>query len=193
MKNLLYVLMFFGLTNLLNAQQTDFGVRVGSSFTNFDGIDRGGSSFGVWFHGGAFVSIGISNNVVFEPALLFARKGAINTGLTSKWSARNDYLDIPLVLKGNVSEVLFVFFGIQPSLLIKPVAIIDDGSNRITVGGDEIRDLYKEFDFAGIIGLGFNLPLGLSTQVSYEHGFTSIFENGEIFNRGIKLSLSKLF
>ncbi|KEO72759.1 porin family protein [Anditalea andensis] len=193
MQKLFIISIFLIFTNMAYGQQVEFGVRVGPSFTTLGGEGSDGSEFGIWFHLGGYLSVPISETISFEPGLIYARKGAKGHEMGTNLSIRNDYIDIPLVLKAALSESFFVVFGPQPSFLVGSSIVMDSGGNRVTVDGSDIRSLYRNLDFAGILGLGVNLPLGLGIQATYEHGLVTLMENESAYNRGIKFSLNKRF
>ncbi|MGY6741570.1 MAG: porin family protein [Cecembia sp.] len=197
MKNLSAILILFVLfTSSINAQDTRFGLRVGPSFTTVGGefIDR--NSFIVGYHAGGYVNIRISENMSVEPGLQWATKGSpiIFVGPPIKVRHRNSYLDIPLLLKYDASKLVFFLIGVQPSFLLNSELIIQSDEGKSVNNSTSIKDSYNDFDFAAIIGLGFNLGLGINLQLNYEHGLANISAyGGSNFNRGFKLSLGKTF
>ncbi|WP_194774178.1 porin family protein [Pararhodonellum marinum] len=189
--------MFMSSAGLF-AQESTFGVRVGPSFTTLGGEEGGdGSKFRIGYHFGVYGNFAVSESFSFEPGLQFASKGAsadegLGPGVTA--SIRNGYLDIPLLLKFQVAEQFFLFFGPQPSFLLASAFEIKDGNNNITISGSEAKNLWKDFDFAGVVGFGSNFGDGFNIQLSYEHGFANISDISDSFyNRGFKLSLGKSF
>jgi len=197
MKNLSVLLILFVLfTSSLNAQDTRFGLRVGPSFTTIDRefIDR--NSYIVGYHAGGYVNIRISENMSIEPGLQWATKGSpiLFIGPPINVRHRNSYLDIPLLLKLDASKSVFFLIGAQPSFLLNSAMIIRVDEGKTVDKSKSIKDLYNDFDFAGIIGLGFNLGLGINIQLNYEHGLANISAvGGSNFNRGFKFSLGKTF
>jgi hypothetical protein len=131
-----------------------------------------------------------------EPGLQWATKcSAVEfLGISNKVSSRNSYLDIPLLLKYDASKSFFFLIGAQPSFLLNSAMIIRVDESKTVDDRKSIKDSYNDFDFAGIIGLGFNLGLGINIQLNYEHGLANISAvGGSNFNRGFKFSLGKTF
>lgn len=197
LSSLLIFLVFF--ISSLNAQDTRFGLRVGPSFTTVGGELTDGNSFIVGYHAGGYVNIRISEHMSIEPGLQWATKGASNDllggpGGPVELRRRNSYLDIPLLLKYDASKSVFFLIGAQPSFLLSSALIIQSDEGKSVNNSKSIKDSYNDFDFAGIIGLGFNLGLGVNLQLSYEHGLANIWaDGGSNFNRGFKFSLGKTF
>ncbi len=107
---------------------------------------------------------------------------------------RNGYLDLPLLLKYRFGEMFYGLAGAQPALLISSAVVIEENGNKATVKGNDLGDLYKSFDFAGVVGFGVDLDAGFHVQTTYEHGFSNISEIAdEAYNRGFKLTIGKSF
>jgi hypothetical protein len=197
MKRLSLIVVFFMLPVMaLTAQDSNFGFRAGPSFTTLGGDDSDSFNFTVGYHFGVYLNFPIQDKLSFEPGLQWATKGAGSDfiGLSGDARLRNSYLDLPLLLKFNAGETAYLFIGAQPSILVNATVIVRENGNKVTVDGKDVRDLYEGFDFAGIIGFGFNLGQGMNLQVNYDHGFANISAaGGSSYNRGIKFSLGKTF
>ena len=193
MKKLTLLSIFLVSMHFSFAQQTEFGIRLGPSLTTFGGGDFNFYEFRFGFHAGAFVGLELSDKLVFEPGIQFARKGAKNSEFGTTIGVRNDYLDFPLLLKLRTGETFYVFVGPQPSFLLSSALVLEEAGNKVTIDGSEIKDLWNGFDFAAVLGFGVNIQKGLGVQLSYEHGLTNISEGDNLFNRGFKLSFHKSF
>jgi hypothetical protein len=181
---------------LVNAQVTGFGLRLGPSFTTLGGDDGDSYNFVLGYHVGVYANIPFNEKISFEPGIQLATKGAGSSfiGSNAISRTRNTYLDIPLLLKFDTNNSFFYFVGAQPSVLLSSAVIIRENGNKVSFDGPDIRELFKGFDFAGIIGFGFHLGKGINSQLSYEHGFSNISDVGGVnYNRGVKLSLGKTF
>ncbi|WP_291778611.1 porin family protein [Cecembia sp.] len=193
MKKFTLLFIFLMSMHFSFAQQAEFGIRLGPSLTTFGGGDADGSEFRFGFHAGAYVGLELSDQLVFEPGIQFARKGAKNSEFGTTIGVRNDYLDFPLLLKLRTGESFYVFVGPQPSFLLSSALVLEEAGNKVTIDGSEIKDLWNGFDFAAVLGFGVNIQKGLGVQLSYEHGLTNISEGDNLFNRGFKLSFHKSF
>ena len=192
-KPVLLIVLMMSL-QLSFAQQVDFGIRVGPSFTTFGG-DASDAGLLVAFHAGLFAGIELTDQFVFEPGLQFARKGAKDTDSGLSATLRNDYLDVPLLFRYQTNEVFYVFAGPQPSLLLSSAVTVDGFGSKITITGSDAKELWKNFDFAAVVGFGVNVFKGFGAQLSYEHGLMNVSneDSGTFFNRGFKLSVNKTF
>ncbi|MHA7131130.1 porin family protein [Algoriphagus namhaensis] len=196
MKKIFLIALVSLISASLYAQNVNFGIRGGASFTTLGGEvgELADSKFRVGFHAGAAATFGISENLDFEAGLQYANKGAKGFDGSSNTVIRKGYLDLPLLLKVTTSDKLFLLFGAQPSFLISSSLRLGDGQNQVIINGQDLEDLWEGFDAAVVIGLGTNLSSDLTLQATYEHGFVNISElSDDIYNRGIKLTLGKNF
>jgi hypothetical protein len=194
MKNLIILVLILFFVQFSFAQQAEFGIRLGPSLTTFGGGDANFYEFRFGFHAGAFVEFELSDQLVFEPGIQFARKGSTSPTIGGGTiMVRNDYLDFPLLLKLRTGKTFFVFVGPQPSFLLNSALVFEDPETKMIIKGSELMDLWKGFDFAAVLGFGVDVQKGLGIQLSYEHGLANVSDNDNIFNRGFKLTFSKRF
>ncbi len=194
-KIFLFTLMLLAASSLY-AQNVQFGLRAGPSFTTLGGEDAKNDDLKIriGFHAGGYASFTLSESLSFDAELQYANKGAKATDGSSSSVLRNGYLDLPLLLKIHTGDMFYLLAGAQPSLMISSAVILDNNGNKVTVNGSEVRELWKDADLAGVIGIGVDLGAGINVQTTYEHGFINISEiSGEIYNRGLKLSIGKTF
>ncbi|MGY6744366.1 MAG: porin family protein [Cecembia sp.] len=194
MKKLTLLSIFLMCMHFSFAQKAEFGIRLGPSLTTFGGGDFNFYEFRFGFHAGAFVGLELSDKLVFEPGIQFARKGATSPIIgAGAIGLRNDYLDFPLLLKLRTGETFYVFVGPQPSFLLNSALVFEEPGNKVTLKGGALTDLWLGFDFAAVLGFGINIKRGFGVQLSYEHGVTNISKDDNLFNRGFKLSFHKSF
>lgn len=199
-KTIFLAIMLFSALSL-QAQDVKFGMRGGPNFTVFGGEGQGyGTKMRIGLHVGGFVSFPISESLSFEPGIQFATKGAKTvTDVISlpplPSVERNSYIDLPLLFNLRTGGKFYFLAGAQPSIRISSAFVYKDGSEYITINrGKFFGDQWKEFDLAGVIGLGIELGQGLHLQTTYEHGFTNVSEiYDSVYNRGFKLTLGKTF
>ncbi len=191
----LFTLMLL-VASSLYAQNVQFGLRAGPNFTSLGGEDAKNDDLKIriGFHAGGYASFTLSESLGFDVGLQYASKGAKATNGSSSSVVRNGYLDLPLLLKIHTGNTFYLLAGAQPSVMISSAVILDNNGNKVTVNGSEIRELWKDADLAGVIGIGVKVGAGINVQTTYEHGFINISEiSEEIYNRGLKLSIGKTF
>jgi hypothetical protein len=193
-KSVFFLLAFFSTLPLF-AQDVTFGLRGGPSFTTLGGEGSNTEDkFRVGFHVGGYAAFAVSESVGFEAGLQYANKGAKASIAGASTVVRNGYLDLPLLLNYSFGEKFYALAGAQPSFLVSPTLVVEANGDKITVSGDDLGDLYRGFDFAGVIGFGVELSAGMHIQTTYEHGFSNITELPDAtYNRGFKLTIGKSF
>lgn len=182
-------------SSTLYAQDVTFGLRLGPSFTTLGGEEGGvGAKFRVGFHVGGYASFAMSESLSFEPGLQYSNKGAKGSDGGISSVIRNGYLDLPLLLKIKSGKKFYLLAGAQPSFLISPAVVLEQNGNKVVVNGNDVSELWKGFDLAGVVGLGIELGGGMHLQTTYEHGVTNVSEiSDSAYNRGIKLTIGKSF
>jgi len=158
--NLLLILLFAGTTAFA---QFGLGIKGGVNFANLS-LDEANSRTGYLF--GAFAHVPISENIGIQPEVLFSSQGAdiddTDVNLT--------YVNVPVLLRLKLIEVLNVHFGPQFGFATKAEA--DD---------EDILDNIKNSDISLAFGAGVNLPLGLEAGARYNLGLSDINDSGITF------------
>ncbi|MDB5234745.1 MAG: hypothetical protein JWR44_1738 [Hymenobacter sp.] len=178
------------------SRNTGFGIKGGYNLSTLHGsgstVFPNSNSFSA-FNAGLYGQFGFNNFASLQVELLYIRKGfgteqtTITTGGTSTtYAARDnrlDYLELPVLFVGNITETLSFHIGPQVSLLTKVKSGTEDldlnanGYNSLdygAIGGVEAR--------LGLarLGLRYDLSLGKiykdGTVVKYNN--TSLFANG---------------
>lgn len=154
------VVLFISATGL--SQEFDLGVKVGSNFATISDAENGPSSK-TGIQAGVFAGMKLSEKAAIQVDLLYSQQGAeFNVGefdLT--------YVNIPVVLKFYVFRKFNIQVGPQFGVLVD----------------DTIKDLPSEIfeaessDISGIVGFGYDLPLGLRVDGRYNFGFTDVFKD----------------
>lgn len=174
------------------AERGGFGIRGGANFYNFGGSDASNNDYDnrIGYHLGLYNLFFLSESLAIEPGAYYAVKGTQNDDLINSRAVLG-YIDVPLIFRVYFSEGLNVFGGGQVSFLTS--SRFEGDFFGSTYGFD--TEAINKTDFGVLLGLGYTLPKGLNVQVSYDLGFTPVFEdsNAEIYNRGFKLSLGYTF
>jgi hypothetical protein len=159
------------------------------------------------FFAGVNADIPLAKNFSVEPGLYYAQKGYdlkgdFNIkgldflGANAKASLQTQYIDMPVLLKGNFGG-LQIFAGPQISYLA--------GANLKTTAGllgvdllNKTVDATNQFNRwdAGLTGgIGYQFTNGLNIMASYDYGLMKMDanENVKAYNRGIKLGIGVNF
>jgi hypothetical protein len=217
------ILLFCSLafSTIIFAQTSpSFGVRAGLSSAKMSGeaannlndlldFTNGGvtTNSHTGFFGGGYVNIPLTGQLSVEPALYYTQKGyelrgELNVkgldflGANAKAKLTSNYIDLPILLKGNFGGFQ-VFAGPQISYLAK-------ADLRTTAGLLGFNLLNKTMDAteqfnrwdAGITGgVGYQFANGLNITAAYDHGLSKADKNQnmEAYNRSFKVGLGISF
>ena len=135
-----------------DSRNTGFGVKGGYNLSSLrgddiKGIDRNSRSD---FHAGAYGQLGFNDFSSVQVELLYSRQGfEANTGGTAASRTRQkyrlDYLLLPIMYVGNVTETLSFHIGPQVALL--NTATLEDKSLNLKDNG------FNSFDYGGVAGV----------------------------------------
>ncbi len=183
MKKLLFLGMLTLGTLSMNAQGIDFGIKAGVNFANI--TDATGLDNRTGFVAGVFVGGKFNDNLGIQADLLYSQQG----GEFSAGDFNLDYVNVPILIKYFVSQGFNIQAGPQFGVVVN-----DDTQ---TVVGETINDIAtNNFDVAGVIGLGYDLPMGLRVDGRYSFGLSDVpderdFDKGK--NSVITLSVGYSF
>ena len=142
-------------------QGLDFGIKAGLNFSNLTDASNLYNRTG--FVGGIFAGAKLSEKVGIQGDLLYSEQGAdFDIGEFDL-----DYIIVPVVLKYYPVKRFNIHLGPQFGFLI---------NDNTTIVIDEIVQDFKvnDFDFAGVLGVGFDLPFGIRLEGRYIFGLTEV-------------------
>ena len=165
MKKIVVTLFFIAASAYTFAQEFAIGIKGGPNFANIDTevslADNYDSRTG--FHLGAFVLFR-GERVGFQPEILFSQQGT-----TLKYSGSPDiksnfsYVNIPLVVK--LYTIAGINLQVGPQIGFLTTAEVDD---------ENAKDELKKTDFSLALGVGWDLPFGLTVDGRYNWGLSDI-------------------
>ena len=175
----------------------NFGVKGGVNITNISGPgDSPDSRTGIL----AGIVVDISLPAVplgVETGLYYSQKGAESEEMGATMSTNLDYLEVPVLAKLSIGPP----GPFTPHILAGPYLAFninaeDDFEGQTT----DISDSINSTDFGGVVGVGADFSLGLTTlnaQARYSFGLTSVFDSDMVQddykNRAITLSVGIMF
>ncbi len=187
---LLLVLIMLPLKSVI-AQKIQFGVKSGLNIATITGDLEGDLSSRYGFHIGIISQIPISDNLAIQPELLYSSQGVGNDFLIIEQTIKLDYINIPILLKYNLSENFSVEVGPQAGFLL---------SAKLDESGDEevdIKDVVKGFDLSAGLGLSYQFDFGLNLSSRYNFGLSNINDeegdNANVKNGVFQFSIGYLF
>ncbi len=201
--------------------QIKYGIKAGANIANWQGdavksmgnvVDLTNGFISTkgrtGFHIGGYVNIPVSGNVSFEPGLQYSQKGYTMVGdlkidalkfLGANASAKvqADYIDIPLVIRANVSKGFSIYAGPQVSFLVKNNLKLDAGILGFSLFSRnlDITNNFNKTDIALAGGAGYQFDNGFNINAGYDYGLSKVDKNSNFkaYNRVVKVSVGFSF
>lgn len=174
MKKILLSLFAIMIVCSVSAQRIGYGPKVG---LNVAMITDKAFDARLNFNAGAFVEYDLSAPWSLELSAIYSRQGAtmkhLPISLTENRDAtfRLDYINMPLVAKFYPWMGLNVFLGPQFSYLVNAEVKVKD------VDAISIKSVYKKFDIAAVIGVGYTWENGILVAAQYNCGLNPIYKD----------------
>lgn len=154
------------------AQQVAIGIKAGPNFARFDANSTVATNYSnrTGWHAGAFVLLR-GERFGFQPELIFSQQGSKfsydvnNPSVNSNFS----YVNIPLIFKLYTIAGLNLQVGPQIGFLTK--AEFEQPNNT-----EDVKNQLKSTDVSLGLGVGWDLPFGLSIDARYNLGLN---DNGD--------------
>ena len=159
------------------SQGLDFGIKAGANFASI--TDASGLSNRTGFLAGIFAGVKFNDKVGIQGDLLYSQQGAD----FEPDKIDLNYVNIPIVLKYFVIKGLNVQAGPQFGF------IIDDNIKEVFGNIAEA----ESFDLTGVVGVGYDLPMGIRADARYNFGLTDIRSDTDGKNSVVSLSLGYSF
>ncbi|WP_010665584.1 porin family protein [Marinilabilia salmonicolor] len=165
--------------------QAKFGLKAGVNFANQDWSSEGlslspDSKTGLVF--GGFVNLKLSDDFALQPELLYASKGTKFDGgifdSSEEMDLKMNYLSVPVMAK-----YYFGGFNLQagPTFDFLLSADVESGGEE-----EDVKDEFKGMDLGLGLGLGYELPAGLSIDARYILGLSDISDSEDMDGVEIK-------
>src|SRR6478609_1574211 len=170
---ILTVLLITGLSAPAWSQaQFSLGIKGGLNFANLDVKSSASANYEnrTGYHAGAFALIKITAFAI-QPEILFSKQGTNYTVSTTSYEANFDYINVPIMLKFYLPLGLNLQAGPQFGFLTTAEVKQTVGS---TSSVQDVKDFYKGSDVAASMGLGWDLPFGLTVDARYNLGLSDI-------------------
>ena len=122
------------------------------------------------YHFGAFALFKFGK-IGIQPELLFSKQGTNYSFSTTSGEANFDYINIPIILKLYTAAGINIQVGPQ-------IGFLSGAEAKQTIGGvtttTNLSSFYKNNDISLALGLGWDLPFGLTIDARYNLGLTKI-------------------
>ncbi|WP_298512974.1 porin family protein [uncultured Kordia sp.] len=138
--------------------ETRYGFKLGVNISNYSGtnlndIQDGLNDSRIGFVAGFFIDMSLTEKIRFQPEFLYSAQGAKEENL------RADYLQVPLMLKYELTDFLNIQLGPQIGVKIH-----------------EFEDNFKNFDFGVNGGIGLTILENVAIEARYNLGLADMFD-----------------
>lgn len=184
------VLGAFAVINEVQAQaQVALGLKGGLNFSKVD-IENISTDNRTGFHGGAFLLMKFSK-IGVQPELIFSKQGSSFKFNSQNLDANYDYINIPVILKLYTVAGINIQIGPQFGFIANAEQdVLDISTNTVTK--QDVKDQLKGSDISAALGLGWDLPFGLTIDARYNLGLSKINDGSnspESKNQVVQVSL----
>ena len=152
--------------------QVALGLKAGANISKFDDADVDNLTS---FHAGAFGLFKFTK-IGIQPELLFSQQGATVKEAGENFDFKTAYVAIPVMVKLYLIGGLNLQAGPQFGFLTK--ADLE--------GQGDIKDKLKGSDLSANVGLGWDLPFGLTVDARYNIGLSDIGDDTDYFDEAVK-------
>lgn len=174
MKRLILLVSVLVFCPVLQAQT--YGIKGGVNFANLTGNDADGFKGLTSFHVGGLMEFWLVGRLSIQPELLYSVQGAE----VNDEEYKLNYVTLPIMVKFELGDSFNIHAGPQFALL---------ASETSGIAPDEANN----YDFSIAGGLEYAVTDGLFLQARYVRGQTQVFEDADIKNSVIQLSLGFYF
>lgn len=157
--------------------QLAVGIKAGPNFANIDTESSASANYKnrAGFHGGAFVLIKAAK-IGIQPEIIFSQQGSKVEINSQNFESNFSYVNIPIILKLYTVAGINIQAGPQFGFVTNAEAPIQEQIGApATV--EDVKDRMKSSDFTLALGLGWDLPFGLTLDARYNMGLSKIYDN----------------
>ena len=189
------ITLFFASAALYSFSQTQFaiGIKAGPNFANIDTDASAGEIYEsrTGWHAGAFLQIR-GEKVGFQPEVIFSQQGQQFKYSSSDPSLERNfsYVNIPLVVKLYTVAGLNLQVGPQIGFLTSAEQEDFASGQGGPITEEDIKGDMKKTDFSLALGVGWDLPFGLTLDGRYNWGLSDN-DDGVTTNSGASVGQIK--
>ena len=154
------------------------GIKAGPNFSTIDTKASAGENYKnrTGFHGGAFVLIKAAK-IGIQPEVIFSQQGSKVEINSQNFESNFSYVNIPIMLKLYTVAGINIQAGPQFGFITNAETPIEDQLNPGSYRVEDVKDKMKSSDFTVALGLGWDLPFGLTVDARYNLGLSKIYDD----------------
>lgn len=158
--------------------QVAIGIKAGPNFANVDTESSAMANYKnrAGFHGGAFVLIKAAK-IGVQPEVIFSQQGSKVEINSQNFESNFSYVNIPIILKLYTVAGINIQAGPQFGFITNAETPVQDQLNPGSYRVEDVKDKMKSSDFTVALGLGWDLPFGLTLDARYNMGLSKIYDD----------------
>src|SRR5688500_5051782 len=172
------------------------GIKAGPNFASIDTESTAAANYKnrAGFHGGAFVLVKAAKFGV-QPEIIFSQQGSKVEINNQNFESNFSYVNIPIILKLYTVAGINLQAGPQFGFITNAETPIQDQLNPGSYKMEDVKDKMKSSDFTLALGLGWDLPFGLTIDARYNMGLSKLYKDapsqqtGDAKNQVFQVSL----
>lgn len=155
--------------------QLAVGIKAGPNFANIntDASAQENYKSRTGFHGGAFLLIK-ATKIGVQPEVIFSQQGSTVKINSQDYESNFSYVNIPIIIKLYTVAGINIQAGPQFGFVNSAEAPVLQPAGTYTV--EDVKDRAKGSDLTAALGLGWDLPFGLTIDARYNLGLSKIYD-----------------
>lgn len=175
MKKIIIALAFIAASAGAYAQaQFAVGIKGGPNFANLNVSDPGATyKARTGWHAGGFVLMKFSK-IGIQPEILFSQQGSKIKVQGNDLNANYSYINIPIMVKLYTVAGINLQAGPQFGFLTKAESDYNPVTGEPINSTQDFKNAYKKSDVSLAMGVGWDLPFGLTIDGRYNLGLSDV-------------------
>lgn len=155
--------------------QVALGIKAGPNFATIDTKASAGENYEnrTGFHGGAFFLVK-AGKIGIQPEVIFSQQGSKVEIDSKSFESNFSYINIPVMLKLYTIAGINIQAGPQFGFVTSAEAPIRE---QLEYRVEDVKDHMKSSDLTLGLGLGWDLPFGLTIDARYNLGLSKIYDD----------------
>jgi hypothetical protein len=171
-------LMLVAAQQVYSQAQVAIGIKAGPNFATIDTESSAGTNYKnrTGFHGGAFVLFKAAKFGI-QPEVIFSQQGSKVEINDENFESNFSYVNIPVILKLYTVAGINIQAGPQFGFLTNAESPVQNQLSPGSYQVQDVKDKMKSSDFTVALGLGWDLPFGLTLDARYNLGLSKIYDD----------------
>lgn len=155
--------------------QVSIGIKAGPNFSSINTEASADENYKsrTGFHGGGFVLFKFSK-IGIQPEVLFSQQGSTVRINQEDFKSNFSYINVPIIVKLYTVAGINLQVGPQFGFLTTARSNYDPTTGQTFSSTEDVSEAYNKSDMTLALGVGWDLPFGLSVDGRYNWGLSDI-------------------